>query len=150
MFIELSQSQHVPVQDYLKDFKWEDNKYPRARSLVEITGMITERMRNIDTDLKKQTDELTEIKNQLNAISKGKEGANFFAKDLGEIIYNASNVNPAQTFVETHGCENLQSMIAIVHKQKLNTFFDVYEKLCDMAAVPRSARYLDLEDKDGN
>ncbi len=32
----------MSVLDYLKDFKWEDTKYPRARSLVEITGMITE------------------------------------------------------------------------------------------------------------
>lgn len=73
-------------------------------------------MRNIDGDLKKQTDELTEIKNNLNALNKGKEGANFFAKDLGEIIYNSDKINPQQIFVETHGCENLQTLICIVHK----------------------------------
>jgi len=32
----------VTVEDYIKGFTWEDTKYPRARSLVEITGMITE------------------------------------------------------------------------------------------------------------
>jgi hypothetical protein len=30
------------VLDYIKTFKWEDTKYPRNRSLLEITGMITE------------------------------------------------------------------------------------------------------------
>lgn len=83
-------------------------------------------------------------------MNKGKEGANFMAKDLGEIIYNTEHLNPQNSFVETHGCDNLQTMIAIVHKLKLPLFFESYEKLADMAAVPRSAKYLDLEDKDGN
>jgi hypothetical protein len=32
----------VMVADYIKTFKWEDNKYPRARSLIELSGMIME------------------------------------------------------------------------------------------------------------
>ena len=32
----------VDVIDYIRAFKWEDNKFPRRRSLVEITGMIVE------------------------------------------------------------------------------------------------------------
>jgi len=28
--------------DYIRNFKWEDTKYPRARSLVELAGMIAE------------------------------------------------------------------------------------------------------------
>jgi hypothetical protein len=32
----------VDVLDYIKSFKWEDTKYPRNRSLLEITAMITD------------------------------------------------------------------------------------------------------------
>lgn len=32
----------VDVLDYIKNFKWDDNKYHRGRSLVEIAGLITE------------------------------------------------------------------------------------------------------------
>ena len=32
----------VHVIDYIKNFRWEDTKFPRARSLVEIAGMIAE------------------------------------------------------------------------------------------------------------
>lgn len=46
-------------------------------------------MRSIDGDLKKLTDELTETKNNLNALSKGKESANYYSADLAEVIYNA-------------------------------------------------------------
>lgn len=28
--------------EYIKNFKWEDNKYPRGRSLIEITALITD------------------------------------------------------------------------------------------------------------
>lgn len=35
----------MDVIRYISEFKWEDTKYPRARSLVEIAGMIAERMR---------------------------------------------------------------------------------------------------------
>jgi len=91
------------VADYIKTFEWQDVKYPRARSLVEITGMITERMRSIDGDLKKLMDELTETKNNLNALSKGKETLSYYTMDLGEIIYNTDKVRPDVYFVEKHG-----------------------------------------------
>jgi len=33
---------------------------------------------------------------------------------------------------------------------KTQPFQDAYEKVIDQGAVPRSLRYMDLEDKDGN
>jgi hypothetical protein len=32
----------VDVFDYIKNFSWDDNKFNRGRSLVEIAGLITE------------------------------------------------------------------------------------------------------------
>ena len=32
----------VEVLDYIKNFKWDDNKYHRGRSLVEIAGLISD------------------------------------------------------------------------------------------------------------
>ena len=32
----------VDVLDYIKNFKWDDTKYHRGRSLVELAGVITE------------------------------------------------------------------------------------------------------------
>lgn len=107
-------------------------------------------MKNIDGDLKKQLDELNEVKNNLAALTKGKDGASFFTKDLGEVIYTSEKINADVFFMEKHGCENLCTLLAIVHKQKMQQFLDVYEKVVEMGAVPRSARNMDLEDKDGN
>lgn len=40
-------------------------------------------MRKRDNDIKKCTDELNEIRNNLAALNKGKEGSSFYTKDLG-------------------------------------------------------------------
>mmetsp|Transcript_3374 Transcript_3374/g.2337 ORF Transcript_3374/g.2337 Transcript_3374/m.2337 type:complete len:152 (+) Transcript_3374:150-605(+) len=105
LMIESGGGQKMHVIDYIKNFKWEDNKYPRARSLVELAGMIAERMRTIDGDLKKVQDELTDAKNNYNAIAKGKDSASYMQKDLGEIIYNTQHLMPDNLFVERHGSE---------------------------------------------
>lgn len=148
LMIEVSHGQKMQVEDYIKNFKWEDNKYPRARSLVELSGMIAERMRTIDGDLKKVQDELNDVKNQYGAVSKGKDSASFTQKDLGEIIYN-SKIDPDRFFVEKHGSENLTTLVYIQHKTKLLPFQENYEKILEHAAVPRSLKFLELEDKEG-
>ncbi len=141
-------SQSIDVADYIKNFKWDDNKYHRGRSLVEIAGLITERMKTIDSDIKKLQDEYTEARNNYNAIAK-KDGSNFLTKDLSEVIYTA-NLNTEAVFVEKHNSDFLTTVIAIVHKQKVALFQQQYEELVTDAAVPRCAQYLQLEDKDGN
>lgn len=72
-------------------------------------------MRSIDGDLKKIQDELNDVRNNYNSISKGKDSTSFLVKDLGEIIYN-SEINADAYFVEKHGSEELATIIAIVHK----------------------------------
>lgn len=52
LFIEIG-AQKLTVLDYINQFKWEESKYPRAKSLIELAGLIADRMRNIDGDLKK-------------------------------------------------------------------------------------------------
>lgn len=140
-------SQSIDVLDYIKNFKWDDNKYHRGRSLVEIAGLITERMKTIDSDIKKLQDEYTEARNNYNSVAK-KEGTNFLTKDLNEVIYTA-NLNTDALFVEKHSSEFLTTVIAIVHKTKVTQFQQQYEELVADAAVPRCAQYLQLEDKDG-
>jgi hypothetical protein len=54
LMIELSPGKQVVIEQYLKEFKWEDNRFSRARSLVEIAGLISDKMKSIDNDIKKQ------------------------------------------------------------------------------------------------
>jgi len=137
------------------NFAWDDNKFHRARSLVEITGLITERMRTVDNDIKTLNDNWTETKNQLAQLVR-KEGNSFQTKDLSEVIYTDNNLKPEEVFVELSHTTFLSTLLVVVHKTKVQQLSLVYEKLYRdentglYAAVPGGLRYLGLEDKEGN
>ena len=61
-------------------------------------------MRKRDNDIKKCSDEVNEIRNNLAALNKGKDGTSFYTKDLGQEIYNSDRIVPEAIFVEKHGC----------------------------------------------
>ena len=86
----------MDVFDYIKNFSWDDNKFNRGRSLVEIAGLIAEvslplnslqRMRSIDSDIKALNDNMNETKNNLNQLVK-KDGTTLMTKDVAEVIYS--------------------------------------------------------------
>lgn len=141
--------------EYIKNFAWEQIKYHQGRTLVEITGKINENMKSIDNDVKRVQDELTEARNNLASLVK-KEGSNFLTQDISEAIYTKPKFEPQSYFVEMCGSEAFTTLVAIVHKTKVNAFLGTYELIIKwnengvFGAVPKSARPLEIEDKDGN
>ena len=142
--------------NYIKNFTWENTKLSQSRSLVELAGLISDRMKLIDNDIKKLQDELTEHRNNYSQLVK-KEGNNFLTQDISEAIYTKVQLNVQENFVEKLGSETFATVIAIVHRLKVDAFKQTYEKVIpwnnetqDFSVVPRSARSLDIEDKDGN
>jgi len=115
-------------------------------------------MKAIDNDIKKLQDEMTEAKNNLAQLTK-KDGTNFLTQDISEAIYSNTSLNPNQSFIEkmsSQGSEMFVTLIAIVNKTKIPAFLATYEKIIPwndqgtFGAIPRSAKFLDIEDKDGN
>lgn len=133
----------LDVPEYIKRFKWEDTKYPRSRALVDIAQIISEKMNSTDTEMKKHIDEYTQLKNQLYQYKKKEEG-NFLSRDLGDIIYGKID---KKNFI--HDSKFLKNVLIIVPKSKQDYFYNNYE-LVGEGIVPRSAKDLDTEDKDGN
>lgn len=72
-------------------------------------------MKTIDNDIKKQQDELNEVKNTFAQLSK-KEGTTLLTRDLAEVIYSATNIDPDKHFVEKKGSKVLSTIVAVVHK----------------------------------
>ena len=86
--------------DYLKTFAWDQKKYNSSRTMVEIAGTISDQMKKIDSDLKKQQDEINELRNQHSALAK-LDGNNFTTQDISKAIYTADNLNPRDIFIES-------------------------------------------------
>ena len=86
-----------------------------------------------------------------------KDGSTLMTKDIAEVIYSDPNLKAEDLFVELHHSQFFTTLIAIVHKSKIDQFKMTYEKLLkgeDASAmpvvVPNSCRYLGIEDKEGN
>ena len=112
-------------------------------------------MKMIDNDVKKVQDDLIEARNNLAQLVK-KEGSNFLTQDISEAIYTAPRLEPRNVFVEILGSSAFSTVVAIVHKSKVPQFLTSYEKIIQwneqgvFGAVPKSARSLEIEDKDGH
>jgi V-type H+-transporting ATPase subunit C len=105
-----------------------------------------QKLKAIDNDIKKQMDDLNETKNHYASFAK-KEGTSLTTKDLAEEIYG--NVQK-EFFVETFETEFLCTILAIVPKNKYDLFLNEYENIVPNAVVPRSLRFLNRDDRDGN
>lgn len=56
-------------------------------------------MKKIDNDIKKQQDDLTELRNQHSQLVK-KEGTNFLTQDISEAIYSYDKLKVNEIFIE--------------------------------------------------
>lgn len=129
------------VKDYIKQFRWDDMRLPRSKSLDDIAKALQDKMKSIDNDMKKQIDEFNDIKSQCNQFVK-KEGKNYATRDLGDVIYGKADKDK---FVES---DYLTTIVCIVHKTKLQGFQESYENLTK-DVVPRTAARLLEDDSDG-
>lgn len=90
-----------------------------------------------------------------------KDGNNLITQDISEVIYSKMQLDPKEIFVEVGskdgkivGSKMFATVIAVVHKTKVIQFQNQYELVIpwndnQFGAVPRSAKFLDIEDQDG-
>ncbi len=75
----------VDVIKYMRDFMWEDSKFPRSKTLPELVHLLQDKIIHLDNDIKKQITEYTDSKNALATLNKKQEGG-LMTKDLTEIF----------------------------------------------------------------
>lgn len=136
---------------YVAEFTWDDTKFPRTRSLIDIATNIQERVRSVDIDIKTYIDEYSESNSMLQALQKSK-GTSFTTTDLSEVIYGKVD---KKLFVSEES-QFLDNMLVVVPGRKEKDFLDSYFneeealKNNDVGIVPGSAKYLELEDEEKN
>lgn len=135
-----SQQSFAPI-DYVANFLWNNSKYPPTKTLQELSGLIEERMRALDDDVKNKTVRYQEAKTSLSAITK-KESGNLYNKDLAEVI--TPSVASSEDFINS---EHLKTYLVVVPKKDVKRWMESYEFL-DSGVVPRSTKQFNVEDKD--
>lgn len=95
---------------YVNGFNWDDTKFPRSRSLLDIATTIQERVKSIDVDIKTYIEKYSEATSTLNQLTKAK-GNNFLSSDLAEIVYGN---DIAKTNFVSEDSQYLINMLVVV------------------------------------
>lgn len=144
--MKVVRSRFDPVEtakEYVQSFNWDDTKFPRSRTLMEISQTIQDRVRSIDTDIKQYMDEYAQVAQALNQLLKSK-GGSFMTGDLSEVIYKGvdeGTISP-ELFID-HESKFLKNVLVVVPERKEREFLESYvfeDEKNDISTVPGSAR----------
>ena len=81
----------VPYSQYVREFTWDQRKFPIKRSLNELTLSIQKQVNQKDEQMRKNTEELTQMKNRLQQSQK-KETGPLTTRDFADDIYGNKNL----------------------------------------------------------
>jgi len=149
-----SQRQERGLLDYIKDWKWDEAKYPKKRLMAETCQSLMHAVNRLDDEARSKTNQYNEYKTQKANIDK-KEGALLTGADLIDVLtpsvvkMDGQGKSANDDFIYT---EHLTTVTVILTKGAEVEFLKTYEKMTD-SVVPKSAKRFDHEsvkDKDGN
>jgi len=140
----LSQRQTYTVNKYLTEWKWDGGKFKRDRLISENCSLLMGHITKLDEELRSKAGQYNETKTALGNL-KEKEGGNLVSKDLVDIL-TPSVVKEDDFIYEAH----LTTVVVVVPKDGKDELLKCYETLADCDVVPRSAKQIYDEDKEGN
>ena len=132
------------VEDYVRNFKWDDVKFPRNRTVQDNIQAIMNSVQKIDEEVKNKTQQYTDAK-QHAALFARKEQASHIQRDLVDLL-TPDRVNEAEDFVYS---EHLTTVVLVVPRGADTDFLAHYQSF-DPYVVPESAHRIAGDDKDGN
>jgi len=144
-----SQRQEKPFLEYLRNWQWDEAKYPKTRSILDNVTLLMSVVNKLDEEARNKTAQYNDFKTQKGNLAK-KEGANLTGRDLVDVLTPdvvKMNGSPDDDFVYT---EHLTTVTIILPRGADQDFLKCYETLTENV-VPMSARkFQGLDDKDGN
>lgn len=139
--------------DFIKEFSWDDPKFPRSKGLMKIAEIIQSRVKSIDADIKQFMEDYGEVAGTLSTLVKNK-GANFMTADMSEVIYQAVDEGRVEASIFIRDDSTfLTNMLVVVPERKEREFLQNYvfeDEKNDTASVPGSAHFTGLQDAEGN
>lgn len=139
----ISQRAQMTVEDYVRKFKWDDVKFPRARTVQDSIQSLLGSVQKIDEEVKNKTQQYTDAKQQAALFSK-KEQASHIQRDLVDLL-TPQSVQEGD-FVYS---EHLTTLVVVVPRGADPEFLAQYASF-DQYVVPESAQRIAVDDKEGN
>lgn len=154
-----SQRQWHPLQQYIRNWHWDEFKYPKSNSIQEnLSRLMSLAVNKLDEESRTKAQQYAELKARTGALMQ-RDGGNLLTRDLIDVLTpevvssspakggGASGPDPGgEDFIET---DHLTTVVVILTRDAVADFEQWYECSTEHV-VPKSARRLQVpEDKDG-
>jgi V-type H+-transporting ATPase subunit C len=117
----------VRPEAYLRNWKWDEAKFPSKRPPKDTVSAIMDTVQKLDEDLKLKATEFAQLKQQLQALLRKSQGS-LAVRDVSMIV-------PDGLLVST---ENMKTMVSVVPRTSVEDWARSYETLTEYV-VPRSS-----------
>lgn len=120
----------VSIDTYLKNWQWDEKKYPRKESLKTIIGRIQSQNAKFESDLRTRSTNYATLARTLAAEAR-KDAGSLATRSLNEIV-------KAEDIVET---DYLTTLFVVVPKHMTKEWLGSYETMVDFV-LPKSSKLL--------
>jgi V-type H+-transporting ATPase subunit C len=142
-FKVLSQTKTMSFDKYLREWRWDDAKYPKMRGLNNNLTLLLSVANKLDEEARNKSSQYNELKTAQNNMSK-KDSGSILSRDLADVL--TPEVVKEDDFYNTN---HLTTMVVIIPQSNVETFLKTYETYAENV-VPQSAReFASVKQEDG-
>jgi len=139
----LSQTKTMSFDKYLREWRWDDAKYPKMRGLTNNLTLLLSVANKLDEEARNKSGQYNELLSAKNNMLK-KETGSLLARDLTDVL--TPDVVKPDDFVNS---AHLTTLIMILPLSGIEAFLKSYEKWAENV-VPDSARqFTAIKEEDG-
>jgi V-type H+-transporting ATPase subunit C len=142
-FKVLSQTKTMAFDKYLREWRWDDAKYPKMRGLTNNLTLLLSVANKLDEEARNKSAQYNEVMSAKSNMQK-KETGTLLAKDLTDVL--TPEVVKEDDFIQT---QHLTTLVVIVPLINVEAFLKTYERYAENV-VPQSARqFTSIKEEDG-
>jgi V-type H+-transporting ATPase subunit C len=142
-FKVISQAKTMPFDKYLREWRWDDAKYPKMRGLQNNLTLLLSVANKLDEEARNKSSQYNELKNAQNLMSK-KESGSLVSRDLTDVL--TPDLVKEDDFIST---QHLTTLIMVLPSSNVEAFMKSYENYAENV-VPRSAKqFTSVRSEDG-
>lgn len=139
----LSQRQQMPWAEYVRNFPWDDAKFPRSRSINDSIQLLQGSVSRLDEEVRTRSSSYADLKSQISNAEK-RDGGTFAMKDLTEVLTPENTLE--EDFINT---QHLMTVVVVVPRGQDKEWLKSYEKFSENV-VPMSTKKFAPLDKEQN
>jgi V-type H+-transporting ATPase subunit C len=129
----LSQTKSMSFDKYLREWRWDDAKYPKMRGLSNNVTLLLSVANKLDEEARNKSSQYNELKTAHNNMTK-KETGSILSRDLTDVL--TPEVVKEDDFITS---EHLTTIVVILPQSNVEGFLKNYERYAENV-VPQSAR----------